>query len=913
MVTTNNSEAQSQEFVIEKSPSDERDYKWVTLPNGLPVLLVHQPDTPQSAASVTVKAGHFQDPPDTPGLAHFLEHMLFLGSDAYPEADAYSDFMSYSGGHHNAWTGTEHSNFYFEVPNEHFHEALKRFARILIAPQLHEDWIERERQAIESEFRLKLKDELRRLYDVHKQTSNPSHPFSKFSVGNAETLQDKPGLTIQNQLRQFHQDYYHASNMALTLVSSESIETMQGDVELLFSELPSQGVAPPEISEPLYLSDNTSQWIYVKPLKNANRLFITFGLEEINSDYLYKTTSFIAHLLGHEGESSLCAQLRHKGWILNLSAGGGASGSNFKDFTINIQLTEDGQSHIQDIIQWCFSYIRLVTAEGINAALYKDRASIVGLAYRFPEPIQAVDLASQLSVNMLHYAPEHVVSGDYRMDELNTLFAQDILARFIPENARITVVHPEVETDQHSRWYGTEFSVRNITDSEAKFYIREPEQVTFKLPSRNAFIPQRDKPLPLEGQAERYPQQVVLNEAFDYWHLQDRDFRAPKGHIYLMLKLPFANASARNYACSRIWCELGLETLNERFYDAEIAGVHINLFPQHGGITLHLTGFSCQQPKVFKEVVKALSEVRADEATFENIKHSLSSNWAAVHQTNPINHMVALLHHHVQQGAHTSKQLAESVSDLDFDHYTNLLPGLFRDAQATLLVHGDWPEDEARSMARYASSVLPITTTPSTTLSRYVRRISEGVERVSFPSSHPDHVAAFFIQGEHTALAEKANFLLLNHLVGPLFFNELRTRQQLGYLVGNSYIPMHGLPGILFYVQSPQYSPDVLEGKIVEFLQEFAEQVQHINNEEWRRATQAIAGHLENKDPSLRIRAQRLWQSITKNQADFELANTLAQEVRNAQRSDFLEFVQHRLTQGLAAISLCTIALTEPE
>jgi len=645
-------------------------------------------------------------------------------------------------------------------------------------------------------------------------------------------------------------------------------------------------------------------------LKDANRLLLTFSLPEINSDYPYKTTSYIAHLLGYEGEHSLCSALRQQCWILNLSAGGGASGSNFKDFTINIQLTDKGRDEIEQIVQWTFAYIRLIEQHGLDEALYQDRAAIVALAYQFPEPSRPVDLASQLSINMLHYEPAHVISGDFIMRGLNQSFARDILAQMVPEKVRITVINNHVITDQESRWYQAEFSCRALKKRELELFKSRPT-MQFQLAPKNPFIPERHESLPLQHPLARYPQQQRIHPAFDYWHLQDPDFRVPKGHLYLMLKMPYAAASARNYACSRIWCELGLETLSEKFYDAEIAGININLFPQHGGITLHLSGFSCRQPEVFKAIVKALSAVEVDESAFNNIKGVLSNNWNSVHQTNPINHMVALLHHHLQQGSYTSKQLAESVLDVDFEHYQHLLPGLFRDAQATLLVHGDWPPETAREMALFAADVLPITETPAAQLSRYVRRLSPGVESITFPSSHPDHIGAFFIQGSSTDLKEKACFLLLNHLTGPFFFNELRTRQQLGYLVGNSYIPMHGLPGILFYVQSPSVKPTTLLERIHEFLAEFAEQVLEIGESDWKNATTAVAGHLENQDPSLRIRAQRLWQSITKNQANFQLAAELATEVRSLSREYFLEKVEKHLKNECAGMELSTLALTE--
>lgn len=71
---------------ITKSEDDDRLYRGLELENGMRVLLVSDPSTERSAASLSVGVGHMSDPDHIPGLAHFLEHMLFLGTEKYPDA-----------------------------------------------------------------------------------------------------------------------------------------------------------------------------------------------------------------------------------------------------------------------------------------------------------------------------------------------------------------------------------------------------------------------------------------------------------------------------------------------------------------------------------------------------------------------------------------------------------------------------------------------------------------------------------------------------------------------------------------------------------------------------------------------------------------------------------------------------------
>ena len=88
-----------------------------------------------SAAALDIKIGSFHDPVHLQGLAHLCEHVLFTGSELYPN-ESYSAFLGQRGGVSNAFTASEHTNFHFEVPSEHFLEALKRFISFFQCPIL---------------------------------------------------------------------------------------------------------------------------------------------------------------------------------------------------------------------------------------------------------------------------------------------------------------------------------------------------------------------------------------------------------------------------------------------------------------------------------------------------------------------------------------------------------------------------------------------------------------------------------------------------------------------------------------------------------------------------------------------------------------------------------------------------------
>ena len=127
--------------VIQQSPNDDRAYRYVTLNNAMQVLMVSDPETDKAAASLVVFRGSHHEPEAYPGLAHFLEHMLFIGTEKYPDVDGYQHFIAQHGGSSNAYTAGDHTNYFFDIQPEYFPQAMDRFSQFFISPLLAADYV----------------------------------------------------------------------------------------------------------------------------------------------------------------------------------------------------------------------------------------------------------------------------------------------------------------------------------------------------------------------------------------------------------------------------------------------------------------------------------------------------------------------------------------------------------------------------------------------------------------------------------------------------------------------------------------------------------------------------------------------------------------------------------------------------
>lgn len=106
--------------------------------------------------------GALKDPVEFQGLAHFLEHMLFMGSEKYPDEAEYKRFIKLHGGKCNASTNSINTKYHFEIKKGEFKGALDRFSAFFIKPLLKEDCVDREINAVNSEASRNLQLDSRR-------------------------------------------------------------------------------------------------------------------------------------------------------------------------------------------------------------------------------------------------------------------------------------------------------------------------------------------------------------------------------------------------------------------------------------------------------------------------------------------------------------------------------------------------------------------------------------------------------------------------------------------------------------------------------------------------------------------------------------------------------------------------------
>ena len=458
-VSTSDADVASVSNDIAKSPLDKNKYRHITLKNGITILLISDSKTDKSAVAVDVNAGSFLEPDEWPGLAHFLEHMLFLGNEKYPNVDSYFEFIRTHGGSANAYTSDMRTQYYFDINSDKLEQAIDRLANFFVSPTLDRAYIDRERNAVDAEYRMHLKEDVWRYHSALSATANPKHPRSRFTIGSLGTLDNRDMLALSQALRSFYDKWYIGSNISVVVYGKESLDKLEQWVETSFRKVKSGYKPDSHIAVSPYLKDQLGVRINLIPLQDQRELLLSFPLPSTWKVYQKKPLNYIARLLGYEGKGSLHSLLIEKGWINSLSVGDNDLPKEYNEFTVQINLTKMGLEHVDEITALVFDYLALIRNKGITEALYSENANIAKIEFDYLEPSSPLTTVSRLASKMHYYPPERILDSGFVYSEFDANLIKSYLDLMVPSNLRQVVIAPQLYTDNTEPYFEVEYSI----------------------------------------------------------------------------------------------------------------------------------------------------------------------------------------------------------------------------------------------------------------------------------------------------------------------------------------------------------------------------------------------------------------------------------------------------------------------
>lgn len=867
-----NATQKSDEVVIVKSPNDTRTYRHLKLDNELPVIFVHRPEEGKAGAALAVSRGSNDDLPEHEGIAHFLEHMLFLGTEKYPNPDDYSEFITKNGGNRNAYTATELTNYYFDIDEQHFPEALDRFSQFFTAPLLDETYVEQEKNAVHSEYQMQMRSDVWRGMSVQKTVMNPAHPMSKFNIGSNETLAD----VDRDLVKDFYEQNYSADQMVLVTVSELSLDEQEALVRELFSDVPNRKLGEPPVPPRAYLEESLPFEYGYQTIMTNRSLSIGWPVPDVTPYFRTKPLNYLSNLIGHEGEGSLHQLLQDRGWINSLSAGGFRSDRGNSDFGVSIGVTESGWQHLDEIVGLVYAYIDSLRANPLEEWRYQEQAAISRLNFRFIEQGSAISTANQIVSNAQYYEPEDVLQGPYLMTKFQPDVIRDYLSYLTRENAITRVSAPDIETDQTEKWFNVPYTL--TPDINTDRVINH----SFELPEPNVYIP--DDTSVLEGLHDSVPSLVHDGEGLQIWHAANTEFNVPRAYVTVRLQYADPQSSPRDVVNNALLTRLLGIKLNARSYPAVIAGLYGRFGTHSEGLAITVNGYDDKQRLLLSDMLKLLDEFEIDEEQLENQKVELTKQYTNSKDRRPYQQAFSAIYDTLMSSSWAPSVLKAEVGDVTSATLSDWIDERLAHVSATVLIVGNVSESESKEIGNTVAANLHLEASERRVPS--IHLLSELHTR-NLNIEHDDAVYLVSFPGEDNSIAERGVMRLIAQVVSTAYFNELRTEQQLGYATIAQYSEMFTHPMMVFLVQSPVADVPHIQTATNEFIAERRLEIDSMTEEEFDGYKDGLLASLLEKDKNLGQRSGRYLNDLVIQNSSFNTREQVADVIRETSLADF--------------------------
>jgi insulysin len=858
-----------------QSPNDDYQYRLLTLDNQMEVLLISDPGAPKASASLDVLVGSGDNPAGRAGLAHFLEHMLFLGTDKYPDAAEYERFVTEHGGAHNAYTSFENTNYFFDINAADLPVALDRFAQFFIAPRFDAKYVERERNAVEAEYQMGLKSDDRRGLDVLQGVMNQDHPYSQFSVGSLKTLADRPDSEIRDELIQFYNKHYSANVMRLVVLGGQPLDELEALTRPLFSQVPNRNFQRQTVAAPLFAPGSLPLFVQVQPLATQRQLDVSFPIPDYRDQYRVKPGLYLGNLVGHEGEGSLLSLLKAEGLAEGLSAGEGLGWSGGALFSVVISLTEKGAAQPERVLQLLFSYVDMLRRAGPQEWLYTEQSRLAELAFRFREQASPMGYVSALASGMHYYDPEDVLRGPYLMDHYQEAALAELLQQVSPGNAYVTFSDKAVTGNQVSNYYQVPYSVQTL-DIERVVSPTDDPAGALHLPAPNEFIAEDVALVKLSGELPAIPEVVLETERQTIWFMPDDEFRIPRGTTYINFRSPEVGHNAEQSVLVGLYTALLVDQVNEFAYPAKLAGMHFSFRKHSQGITLRVGGYTDKQALLLQQLVQGMDKPRFSQQRFENIRNDMIRSLKNSVAKRPSSQVVDDLNEALQFGTWGEQVLIAALENTDLNGLDRYIRRFWEGATAEALIYGNYDVDRAGELADLLGRMVSSEPAPALP-ERKILKLAAG-ESIQYPVDvpHDDSVVAWYLQGAGDTWQDRALTGMTAQIMSSGFFQELRTEQQLGYVVGASSYSKAQVPGIVMLVQSPVADANTVATAMQNFMLGV---VPALDEAQFERHKVSLVSDILRPDKNLAERGEFYWQSIARKEWDFAGRQTLADAV----------------------------------
>jgi secreted Zn-dependent insulinase-like peptidase len=402
--------------------------------------------------------------------------------------------------------------------------------------------------------------------------------------------------------------------------------------------------------------------------------------------------------------------------------------------------------------------------------------------------------------------------------------------------------------------------------------------------------------------------------AMRLWHRLDDKFDQPRMNAYFHVNLPAIEPTPEAYILADMLTLLVHDRLQDLVrYPAELASLHagLDVVGQHTMLSLTFDGFNDKLPKLVEAYFAAVADFDVNDTRFEKIKEKRVKDLKN-YGLKPGRQAHSLLHELLKEREDSEAAKLAALEKCTAQMLRDFAAAVWSSASHVEgLIIGNVTAEEALAMGAMIRGTLkggPIA--PDAFPTRRVTKIPRGDTRFALSTQNPEEgTNVVYVHFQHgvSTYALRATLLMVHQLMGEKLFDQLRTKEQLGYVASASLETLYDVQGFRVTVESAFHAPAFVEGRINAFLAGFPAQVTAMTEEEYVKTRRSLVDSVLTMDVSLSAEADRHWTHVSNQKYQFYRGQIIASEINKCSREQVVEWLKGNLVPGVESARKVTI------
>lgn len=930
---------------IIKSQYDSREYATIKLKNGIDTLLVSDPTTKLSHCAVTVNAGSMMDG-DVPGLAHFLEHMLFMGTEKYSDVGEYMNYISSHGGNSNAFTSSVYTCYFFSINSKYLSHCIDRLTQFFISPLFKKETVMKEINAIDSEFNEILNNFSYVGIQMLKLILKKNHPFCQFDVGSKTTLMIP---NIREKLIAFFKKYYVPINMKLIIFDSRPLKEMIV-IAKIFEQInnphesqkdPIKNLLP--IFENPIVPNQHIKFMRSNSEFNSNDVGLYWAIPNINNLEYNSMFRYILYLFGRETSSSLITILRRHSLINSMEIHTVYNLKEFQLIGITLNMTVAGINNFDLLVGIILKYINDVlishsnpeSSEYYHAIDYiKKYNECQRIKHEFSEKIELTSQLAELLHNFCEKAVDLPVALKY--DTLPCYFNINLckyLSNYFSANNMCVVsssnLYKHLLMDAPTLYslpytiVNEKFSYANVQNITRGIFTFNDDFIPTKLlvyTDKASFEQPHKIDYDLYGSSKNQLVSQSKRCSYSLWYSYKK-MLLPKACVVIKIVYPMIYSSIKTYVSANILlCHIN-RLMVENLYDACLLDTTYDISINRDMIQINVYGFNEKLSLYCTTIISKLMHTiccKDITSVVNTSEYALAKNMYLIDiEYSKQRRMSEQLHSLICEGVFEKYySLDDIINSLEKHTYADLLSmSKLYPTHITCMVNGNIPKSVAIEVFDNMKLVVSQEQTSDSLQSIDNWKLSNSIEM----KPHEKIISPSILSNNHNLCSvvvclkkcekesneyEKyfALNLLFDSFMHSTFFATLRSQQQLGYTV--KCIPREfGIYDVLiamtFSIVSQQYSCEYIQQQIFKYFSDTYESVKTLKEEQLREYIESCINLMNEKPDNIRDETYNLFIHIAHDTCNYNFRNNVIDSLNKISLQEFKEiynniFILHK-------------------